>query len=210
MQALMQDKDALQLLAAQLTREDAGRLLAPLCKAGAAFVRAADAAAVNDAGARAAAVFREGPPMWSLERTYERIGAKYTVDKKVELVLRSLAGEIDLLRQEGICGLEFEFAKAKKKTCLLGCHTLYVLDPVEFLVRLTHRWLLTESHRPYAAGVLIQFRGNSMSDAVINLFRRLGLKRPGRGSRFTNDPYQFKGAGAVSKTEPLWYKKYVA
>jgi hypothetical protein len=143
MQALLLDKDALELLAEQLTREEAGLLLAPLCRAAAAFVRAADKAAVNDAGATAAAVFRQGPPMWCLERTYERLEMKYAVDGEepggLELVLRSLATEIEQLRQEGICELEFNFAKAcaGKKTCLLGCHALYVHEPVKFLVRLS-------------------------------------------------------------------------
>lgn len=42
LQTLLLDKDALTLLAAQLTREQAGKMLAKLCKAGAEFVRAAD------------------------------------------------------------------------------------------------------------------------------------------------------------------------
>jgi hypothetical protein len=217
MEAMLLDKDTMQLLAGHLTREEAGLLLAPLCKTGAAFVRAADKAAVNDAGATAAAVFRPSPPMWCLERTYERLEAKYGVDGEepggLELVLRSLATEIDLLQQEGICDLEFEFAKAcaGKKTCLLGCHTLHVLEPVIFLVRLSDKWLLKEMKKPYAAGVdMMQFRG-WRRPAVLNLFRRLGLKKAaGRGNRFSHNPYDVWGAGAVSKTESLWYKKYVA
>ncbi len=41
-QAQLLDKDTMTLLAGQLTREQAGRKLARLCKAGAEFVRAAD------------------------------------------------------------------------------------------------------------------------------------------------------------------------
>jgi hypothetical protein len=42
------------------------------------------------------------------------------------------------------------------------------------------------------------------SGTVLNLMKILGLKRlGGRGSRFSHDP-------AVSRTEPLWHKRYVA
>ena len=47
---LLRKADALQAVARSLTREQAGRLLAPLCRDGAAFVRAADAQ--EDAGHR--------------------------------------------------------------------------------------------------------------------------------------------------------------
>ena len=39
--ALLREKDGMTLLAGQLTREEAGLALAPLCKAGRDFVRAA-------------------------------------------------------------------------------------------------------------------------------------------------------------------------
>jgi hypothetical protein len=85
----LRDRDALQLVAAQLTREDAGLKLAPLCKAGAAFVRAADAAV--DAGQPE--TWREGPQMWNLARTHERLERRYAVDGEdvvgLELVLKS-------------------------------------------------------------------------------------------------------------------------
>jgi hypothetical protein len=51
MQRVLADADVLQLIAAQLSREQAGRLLAPLCKAGLKVVREADRR--EDAGLQA-------------------------------------------------------------------------------------------------------------------------------------------------------------
>jgi hypothetical protein len=69
MNILLQDRDALQLISAQLTREQAGLRLAPVCKYWLKFVRAADAAAAVGA----VEFWREGLPTWSLERVLPRI-----------------------------------------------------------------------------------------------------------------------------------------
>jgi hypothetical protein len=60
-------------VAAWLTREEAGRLLAPLCKAGAAVVRGADA--VEDAGQ--AEIWLGGRPMWGIARVNARIDERW-------------------------------------------------------------------------------------------------------------------------------------
>jgi hypothetical protein len=73
MQALLLHKDVLPLVAplvaAHLTREEAGMMLAPLCKVGAAFVRDCDKAA----HAGLPEPWREGTPMWNVDRTRKRI-----------------------------------------------------------------------------------------------------------------------------------------
>ena len=220
LQALLLDTDTLTLLAAQLTREQAGKMLAKLCKAGADFVRAADKreselVAANALGARS--IWREGWPMWSLERTYERLENRYAVDGEdpgsTELVLRALAVEIEQLRRENICELEFEAAMAcdGKKMSLLGCHTLYVLDPVKFLVRLADKWLAAEMQKEYARPYMRAAMNRRAGATILHLFEALGFKRPrGRGSRLEHDAERFSGDSCVSKTEPLWHERYVA
>jgi hypothetical protein len=73
MQTLLLHKDVLPLVAplvaAHLTREEAGMMLAPLCKVGAAFVRDCDKAA----HAGLPEPWREGTPMWNVDRTRKRI-----------------------------------------------------------------------------------------------------------------------------------------
>jgi hypothetical protein len=70
---MLQDADTLQAVAAWLTREEAGRLLSPLCKAGAAVVRAADAA--EDAWQ--AEMWLCGPQMWDIHRVNAGIDARW-------------------------------------------------------------------------------------------------------------------------------------
>jgi len=214
-EALLRDKDAVTLIAGQLTRREAGRTLARVCKFGAFFVREADKR--ESGGARCMAVWRTEQPMWSLERTYARLDKRHGKIEggglfSVELVLRSLAEEIELLRQDDVCELEFDVVKAcvGKKPCLLGCHVLYVLDPVQFLVRL-ERWLAAEGAKDASKEFLGKICAQSASLTLLTLFSVLQLKRPGgRGSRFQHDPERFKGHGAVSESEPLWHQRYVA
>ena len=219
-EAQLLDKDIMTLLAGQLTREQAGMKLARLCKAGAEFVRAADKreselVAANALGARS--IWREDRPMWSLERTYERLEKRYAVDGEdpgsTELVLRSLAAEIEQLRQANVCELEFEAAMAcdGKQMSLLGCHTLYVLKPVEFLVRLVDKWLTAELQKEYARPCMRVAAKRRAGSTILHLFEALGFKRPrGRGSRLEHDAERFLGHRCVSKTEPLWHERYVA
>jgi hypothetical protein len=214
------DNDIMTLLARQLTREQAGIKLALLCKAGAEFVRAADKreselVAANALGGRS--IWREDRPMWNLQRTYERLRNRYAVDGEdpgsQERVLRSLAAEIVQLHIEKICELEFEAEMAcdGKKMSLLGCHTLYVLDPVMFLVRLTDKWLTAEMQKEYSRLYMRAVFNHKPGAMILNLFEALGFKRPkGRKSRCEYDAKRFRGDRCVSKTEPLWHERYVA
>jgi len=168
-------------------------------------VRGADAAAGDP--------WREGVPLWNLARTHERLERKYAVDAVdgedaggLELVLQSLTRELDFLRAAGVVELVFDRAAAcaGKPASVLGCHTLRVVDPLEFLMCL-ERWtvgVMRSSH--LAPAILLAFAGPTASHAVINLLRELRLRRPGgQYSRFGRDP-------AVARSEPLWHKKYVA
>ena len=204
--ALLREKDALTLLAGQLTREEAGLALAPLCKAGRDFVRAADAAA--DAGA--GEIWREGVPMWTLERTGERLARKYGEEGfapfGLELLLWSLVREIDGMRAAGVVELVFDRAAAcdGKQASLLGCHTLRVVEPVEFLQKMEQWSVGAMSMQPNVVVELKRYATDTASGTVLKLMKKLGLRRlGGRGSRFSHNP-------AVSRTEPLWHKRYVA
>ena len=169
---------------------------------------AADAAA--DAGG--AEVWREGPSIWNLARTHERLERKYAKDGEdicgLELVLQSLTREIDFLCAAGFVELVFDRAAALagKKASLLGCHTLRVLHPMEFLTEMMMRgWTIGVLREgKYAAATVRTFAGPTASHTVINLLAELGLKRPGgKYSRFGLHPN-------VKRSEPLWQKKYVA
>jgi hypothetical protein len=169
-------------------------------------VHAADAAA--DAGA--AEVWREGPSMWNLARTHECLECKYAKDGEdicgLELVLQSLTREIDFLRAAGFVELVFDRAAALagKQASLLGCHTLRVLHPMEFLTTMQGWTIGVLREGKYAAATVRTFAGPTASHTVINLLAELGLKRPGgKYSRFGLHPN-------VKRSEPLWQKKYVA
>jgi len=195
MQQVLGDTDGMRCVAAQLTREDAGRLLAPLCKAAAAFVRALDAAGHEGQ----LEIWRDGPAMWSLQRAIARIERKYQepstivcIERKLRLacarnrephgvvghvqVLQSLAGEIDFMRAAGIVELIFDrpAACAGKHACLLGCHRLDVLDPTAFLDVLEH-WSNEAWKNWSARPTMHAFRGSTVEHFIINLFRELGL-----------------------------------
>jgi hypothetical protein len=97
----LQDADTLQAVAAWLTREEAGLLLAPLCKAGRTLVRAADAA--EDAEQKQ--IWLDGQPMWDIDRVYARINNHWGVNHNEDVgavpgladVLKSLATTIETL-----------------------------------------------------------------------------------------------------------------
>jgi hypothetical protein len=130
--AWMLDADALLSVAAQLTREEAGRLLAPLCRAGAALVRAADAA--EDAGQPE--MWRGGRPMWGIHRVCARIDARWAGDLPgLAEVLKSLARTIESLVEYDAVERVFERreARARRQASVLGCHRLLVLDAAHFL-----------------------------------------------------------------------------
>lgn len=201
MQRLLQDKDAAGFLAARVTREQAGILIAPLCKAGAAFVQAADAAA--DAGQ--ADIWRKGPPPWNLQRVIARIDSVDESMVGLGLVLKSLAKDIDFMRACGFVELVFYRRAAcnQKQASMLGCHTLRVVNPWQFL-RAMEMWVCNEFPKPYAKTTMWNFADRTISHLVINLLAQLGLKRKGgKNSRCGPHP-------KVKSNEPLWVKTYVA
>jgi hypothetical protein len=207
---LLRDQDALQLIAAQLTREQAGLRLAPVCKHWLQFVRAADAAA----HAGAAEIWRAVPPTWSLERVLPRIDRFCTasmwwgLEEENRVLLNAFAGNIDALREEGVVELVFDKALAcrGKKASLLGCHTLKVLDAFQFLSRM-HRWV-NDTQR--GAGFSELEGWDTHSDAILDLLRRLGLKRRRVTRKQPRRMVWFPADKRLAKNEPLWHRAYVA
>jgi hypothetical protein len=112
----LQDADTLQAVAVRLTREEAGLLLAPLCKAGQTLVRAADAA--EEAGQKQ--IWLDGQPMWDINRVYARIDKRWGVNHNEDAVpglagvLKSLATTIETLVEILFCTRVFERSEACK------------------------------------------------------------------------------------------------
>ena len=219
----MLDADTIQALAPWITREDAGRLLAPLCRAAATVVRAADAA--EDAGHPE--IWRRGPPMWDIARVNARIDARWAEDADyhsfgLDRVLKSLAVEIQAALEDDDIELVFERrqARARRQASVLGCHSLRVLDAKHFLWTM-QTWVIRtgrqdwahhsvwryggrsrlNSHRQAHAG---RTPGNANTQLVLNLLHVLGLRaRRGPGMRFDADE-------DVREDEVLWNREYVA
>jgi hypothetical protein len=212
MDALLRDKDALQLLAAQLTRKEAGLMLAPLCRAGAKFVRETDAGA-----GKAFAIWREVPPMWSLELVLRRIdrfcaaSEWYGLEYEPRRLLEMLATRMDALREEGVFELVFDrtLAAKGKRASLLGCHTLKVLDPFKFRSEL-HRWVADTQRRAALRNTSWEELSgfDDPSDAILDLLRKLGLKRRRVSRRVTRRTIRFPADARVAKNEPLWHRAY--
>lgn len=214
----MLDADALLSVAAQLTREEAGRLLAPLCRAGAALVRAADAA--EDAGQPE--MWRGGRPMWGIHRVCARIDARWAGDLPgLAEVLKSLARTIESLVEYDAVERVFERreARARRQASVLGCHRLLVLDAAHFLWHMED-WTRRKC-RDESAQAAVRVYGNAKEGSssrrtrspptqlVLNLLGLLGLQvRRGRGMRFPPDPH----IRPVDRhlREPLWNREYVA
>ena len=219
----MLDADALLSVAAQLTREEAGRLLAPLCRAGAALVRAADAA--EDAGQPE--MWRGGRPMWGIHRVCARIDARWAGDLPgLAEVLKSLARTIESLVEYDAVERVFERreARARRQASVLGCHRLLVLDAAHFLWHMED-WTRRKC-RDESAQAAVRVYGNAKegnakegsssrrtrsppTQLVLNLLGLLGLQvRRGRGMRFPPDPH----IRPVDRhlREPLWNREYVA
>jgi hypothetical protein len=232
--AQLQHADTLQAVAAWLTREEAGRLLAPLCQAGRALVRAADAAedaadAAEDAGQPEAqangsfqSFWRAGPPMWDVNKVCARIDARWAADDNLHVlpgpnlvpnldaVLRSLATYLDALDSYNCIERVFErrAARAGLQASVLGCHRLRVLDPARFLWHM-EGWAREQySSAQPATRVYGGARNDAKTVLVVNLLALLGLRaRRGRGMRFPPDP-QVHPVHATR--EPLWNREYIA
>jgi hypothetical protein len=208
---MLDDQDTMQGVAPWLTREEAGRKLALLCKAGAEFVKAADRA--EDAGH--AAIWLCGPPMWDIHRVCARIDARWGQDvhaASLAHVLKSLATAIDALVECETIKHVFErrFACARQQASMLGCHRLLVLDPPHFLFEM-EQWVRKTTCNDTEAYAAVRLYGKLSfpTQLVLVLLKELGLvPRRGRGMRCSPDP----GVHAVhqDKHEPLWNREYVA
>jgi hypothetical protein len=161
-------EDVLQSVAGWLTREEAGLLLAPLCRAGAGVVRAADevddaaAEGADDAAADGAddadsvpSFWQPGLEPWALCRAQPRIAARYPEGGSLPglgMVLQSLALQLHNLEQDWIVEMVFDrrAACAGQQASVLGCHTLRVLDAYEFLTTM-QCWLARMRRKPEAA-----------------------------------------------------------
>jgi len=219
MNALLHSKDALQLIAAQLTRKEAGLMLAPLCRAAAKFVRETDARAGQKKNHQYPAIWREAPPMWSLELVMRRIdrfcaaSEWYGLEYEPRHLLEMFATRMDALREEGVFELVFDLTLAakRKRASLLGCHTLKVLDPFKFRSEL-HRWVAeTEAIAAMQNTSWVELSGwDDPSDAILDLLRKLGLKRRRVSRRVARRTIRFPADARIPKDEPLWHRAYHA
>lgn len=211
MQRLLEDKDALLSVAACLKREEAAKL-ARLCKAGRAFVRAADA----DADAGGADVFAANVSRWDLERTRARVAARYPQTTPRNLwrqqtmaIMNSLAAELVRLQEARVARLVFERALAcdGKPMSLFGCHRLEVLDAYAFLTAM-EAWL-QEQRRTVASGALERFAAyhlGSPSSRVLAMLKEAGLRVRGKKYRFKAEARYAR----VQQHEVLWHSAYWA
>lgn len=211
-------------IAACMTREQGGILLAPLCRAMADFVREADAEeeagqdpdndaadeqeeAEKDTATAKCPVWREAPPMWSLERVHARIERKYANTQHVglQLVLKSLATELSALHNQYVIDFQFDRAAARngKLPSTLGCHTMRVLEAQPMLWA-AQAWSVRTRRQGYSTLCMREFAGPSGSHCVLNLLAELGVRaRRGKYTRFPPD-------ADVPRREALWHKEYVA
>jgi hypothetical protein len=181
-----------------------------LCRAGAALVRAVDAA--EDAGQPE--MWRGSLPMWDIQRVYARIDARWPEDGRVRGlagVLRTFARMTENLVEYNCVERVFERreARAGRQATVLGCHTLRVLDAVHLLWHMED-WA-DRTCRDESAHPTVRVYGGGRHDPktllVLNLLKLLGLRaRRGRGMRFPPDPQ----GGHADRREPLWSRAYVA
>lgn len=211
MQALLRDADVMQLIAAQVTREQAGLGLAPSCKAWANFVRVADKAA--DAGG--AEIWRKGMPMWSLERVIPRIDRfcddtqYWGLDEHPRELLKVLAAHLEQLHTTGTIKLVFDMALAKrqKQASLMGCHRLQVLEPYTFRGVL-HDWVHDAKRRAAALNTYHDtFEDCSPSEAILELLHGLGLQRRRTTRKQKRRSLRFPEHRDL-RDEPLWHRAY--
>ena len=215
MNIILQDTDTLQLIAAQLTREQAGLRLAPVCKCWLKFVRASDAAFATGA----VECWREGLPTWSIERVLPRIDRvfdeallKFGVTFDSRALLKEFAFYIECLHEDGIVKLVFDRALAMKgkKASLMGCHTLQVLNPFLFLSEL-HEWVADAERRAAATNEYYdELSGYNPSVAILGLLHSLGLKKRRVTRKHRHRTVWFPADKRVAKKETLWHRAYVA
>jgi hypothetical protein len=214
MQRVIEEKDAMQMVAARLTRGQAA-MLARSCRAGRAYVGAADARA--DAGLPDGFVVEA--PMWDLERTRARIAARWprstprnVYRKGIMLVLNSLAAELVRQQELGVARLVFARAAARdgRKLSVFGCHRLEVLDGYAFLEHM-ESWFET-LRRTTSSACLDQFAVDrrcyvhtKASSWVLEMLRTGGLRVRGKKYRLADD-----AVNGVGGAEALWHSAYWA
>ncbi len=207
---MLEKKDVLLAVAKWLTRGEAGKLLATLCKACATLVEDADAA--EDAGAPE--IWLPMRPTWDIDLVHARIDERWAEVSDhhafgLDRVIKSLADEIlDTLDYEDI-ELVFERRKARHgmQASVLGCHTLRVLDPLHFLWTMK-MWVQRTCRQDWAFSTVARFgakrRRDPKTQLVVNLLHDLGLRAPrGPGTRFEAEE-------DVREDEALWSREYIA
>jgi hypothetical protein len=221
MKDIMQREDMLAAICAWLTREQAGFLLATTCKAAANFVQKTDEA--EEAGRKQ---WRVGRPMWDFQRIEARIDARWpepnTEIPGLAAVLKSLANLLLTCLDDGAIVLTHKprLACTGVQPSVVGCHSMQVRDPVEFLITM-EAWSLSQRSTDVAHPTVRRYGGRSIKSQhntllVINLLRVLGLcARRGPGMRFGPasevDPSIHPSCNLfVSQYEALWVKEYIA
>jgi hypothetical protein len=208
----LEQQDVLQAVAKWLTRAEAGKLLATLCKACAVLVQAADAA--EEAGVPE--IWLPMQSMWEIDDLCARIDEIWTEDPlHLDDVLKFFVHQIhEALDYEDI-ELVFDRRKAREgmQASVLGCHTMRVLDPLHFL-ELMRAWALNiTSEDVFAHAAVERFGSKRWRDPgakrwktqfVVNLLNLLGLRAP-RGSDMRFDAHE-----DVDADEVLWSREYVA
>ncbi len=215
MEAVLKNADVLQVVAAQLSREQAGRLLAPLCRAGLQVVRAADER--EDAGLKPG--WRWGAwPLFEVQRTRARIRKLYgTSDIGLSRVLESLATELHELHFTTSPDYPaFAYVFDRKAACdgvqpsVLGVHRLRVFDNTEFVCRMK-LWARTIGYADWAKATMHRYgrdRG-ARTQVVLRLLKVLGLV-PARGRGLKAPPDSSVHAVHAQHFEPLWHAEFIA
>lgn len=215
MQQVLASADVLLLIAARLSREEAGRLLV-FCKAGRDVVRAVDER--EDAGLKPC--WRWGAwPLFEVQRTRARIWARFGDDATPGLarVLESLATALHELNfTTGPADAAFDYVFDRKLACdgvppcVLGVHRLRVRDNTEF-VWCMKSWVCTIGWADWAVSTMWRYgrdRG-PRTQVVLKLLKVLGLiPARGRGLAAPRDG----GVHAVhaQHLDPLWHREFVA
>ena len=230
--------DLLQAVAAFIDREQAGRVLAPACRAAAAVVRAEDAktAALDDdpssqhAGRAPREIWRPCPPPWNLQRVQARIARRYAGRGPcarcpgIELVLKAFATQLDMLRAAGCVAHHFDRARGRP-AALVGCHELRVLDPAVFLHAM-QQWTECTQRSAYASASCRLFASRAGEEAS----RAGAHDDPSFDDPSFDDPSfyvlsllaalglrprggpgsRFPPQAGVARAEVLWQRAYVA
>jgi hypothetical protein len=215
MQHVLADLDALSLIAASLSREEAGRLLAPLCKAWLAVVRAADKR--EDEGMTP--LWRRGAwPLFEVQRVRARIRALHGAsDLGLTRVLESFVTELDELHfvsntWGSDAAIEYVFdlklACARVQPSVLGVHWLRVRDN-ETLVSYMKAWITRIRHYDWASETVQKYGRGTSTQLALNLLKVLGLV-PARGRGMKAQPDSTVHPVHSQHKDPLWHKEFVA